>query len=145
MIFPVFFERGEVVLNGVEVWRIWWQEEKGCAGFLNEVHGFQGFVKGRVVHDDQVLASQTRTQPRLQPCVEDHRVTRPFEQKRFFESPIHAGGDQRGAWPPMPRDQAVHASAPWRVPIPPRRRRGQAAFIDIDGLLAATKEPLSQA
>lgn len=102
-------------------------------------------MKGRVVHDDQVLAGQKRTQPHLQPGVEDHRVTRPFEQQRFFESPVHAGGDQRGAWPPIPRDQAVHALALWRVPMPPRRRRCKAAFINMDQLVAATKEPLAPA
>lgn len=145
MIFPVFFERGEVVLNGVEVWGIWWQEEKGCAGFLNEVRGCRGCVEGRIVHDDQVLAGQPWTPPRLQPCVEDHRVTRPFEQQRFFESPLHAGGDQRGAWPSMPRDQTVHALALQRVSIPPHRRRDKAAFIDVDGPFAASNEPFPQA
>ena len=141
----MLLERREVVFNGVEIWGMGWQEEKGCTGVLNEVQGFRRCVTGGVVHDDRVLAGQTRTQPRLQSGVEDHRVTRPFAQQRFFESPLHAGGDQRSAEPPMPRDQAVHASPLWRVPIPPRCRRYKAAFIDMDRLVAATNEPFAQA
>ncbi|HRI39061.1 MAG TPA: hypothetical protein PLO50_10920 [Nitrospira sp.] len=45
----------------------------------------------------------------------------------------------------MPGDEAVHALALWGVPIAPRRRRGKATFIDMDGLFAVAKKPLAPA
>jgi hypothetical protein len=43
----------------------------------------------------------------------------------------------------MPGDQTVHTLAFRRVPIPSRRRRGKAAFVDMDGPFAAANEPFS--
>ncbi len=55
------------MLDGVEVWGIRRQEQKRCAGFLDKLHGFRRFVKGRIVHDDEVMVIQARAQPRLHP------------------------------------------------------------------------------
>lgn len=82
------------MLDGVEVWGIRWQKQQHGTGVLEELHRFRGFVKGRVVHDDQVLASQTRAQPGLEPGVEQRGIARAFEEERFFKIRPDAGGDQ---------------------------------------------------
>lgn len=145
MVFPVFLERGEILFDWIEVRRVWRQEQQRGAGCLDELRRRRRFVKGRVVHDHEMLGRQAGTQPRLQPGVEDDRIAGPFEQKRFFESPVHPSRNQRGAWSPMPGDEAVHALAPWGIPIAPCRRRRKATLIDMDRLFAVTKKPLASA
>jgi len=98
-----------------------------------------------MIEDDEVLGVEARAQLCLQPGVEDHRLTGAFEQTGLCQSPIDASGKEREAWSSMPGNQAIHALAFGRVPIPSRRRRGKAAFIDMDGLFAAANEPFSQA
>lgn len=77
----MFLDRREVVLDGVEVWGIRWQKQQRGAGVRDQVRRFGRLVKGRVVHDDQVLASQTRTQPRFEPGVEHLGIARAFEKE----------------------------------------------------------------
>ena len=74
-----------------------------------------------VVHDHEVLGIQTWTQPRLEPGIAERCIAGPIEQVRFFESPVYASSNQRGAWPSMPRNQAVYTLAFWCIPIAPRR------------------------
>lgn len=145
MVFPAFLEGSEVLFDRVKVGRVRRQEQQRGAGGLDERRRLRRCVKGRVVHDHEVLGIETRAQPRLEPGVEDHRIARPLKQQWFFESPIHTGRNQRGPWPALPGDQAVHAVTLRCVPIPPRRRRRKPAFIDMDGSFATAKEPLAQA
>ena len=145
MILPAFLERSEIMFDRIEVGRVRWEEQQPGAGGLDERRRFRGFVKGRVVHDDEMLGGQARAQPRFQPGVEDNRIAGPLEQQWFSELPVHLGRNQRGAWPPMPGDQAVHAVALGGVPIAPRRRRGKATFVNMDGLLATAKQLLTSA
>jgi len=92
MIFAVFLDRGEVVLDGVEVWGIRWQTQQRGACVLDQVHRFWRCVKGRVVHDNQVLASQPWAQPRVQPEVKHLGIARAFEEGKGSSSsgPIRA-------------------------------------------------------
>jgi hypothetical protein len=145
MVFPVFLERSEIMFDRIEVRRVRREEQQRGAGGLDELRRRRRFVKGCVVHDHEMLGRQARAQPCLQPGVEDDRIAGALEQKRFFESPVHTGCNQRGAWPPMPGNQAVHALALWGISIAPRRRRRKATFIDMDGLFAVTKKPLAPA
>ena len=145
MVFPVFLERGEILFDRIEVRRIRREEQQRGTGGLDELRRFRRFVKGRVVHDHEMLGRQARAQPCLQPGVEDDRIAGALEQKRFFESPVHPGRNQRGAWSPMPGDEAVHTLALWGVPIAPCRRRRKATFIDMDRLFAVAKKPLAPA
>lgn len=133
------------MLNGVEVGRVWRQEEQRGAGGCDELCRLWRLVKGRIIQDDEVLGVEAWAQPRLQPGVEDHRIAGALEEQRLFELSIHTGSKQRGSWPSMPGDETVHAVALRRVPIPPGRGRGKAAFIDMDGPFAATNESFSQA
>ena len=144
LIFSALLQGGEVLLDGVEVGGIWREEQQGRAGVLDELRRFGRGMKCGVVHDDEMLGVQTRAQPRLQPGVEDCRIAGSFEQTGLCKSPIHASGHERGAWPSMPGNQAIHALAFRRVPIAPHRRRRQPAFIDVDGLFAASQEPFSK-
>lgn len=65
MIVAVFLDRREIVFDGVEVWGGRGQKQQRGAGVLDQVHRFWRLVKGRVVHDNQVLARQTRTPLRV--------------------------------------------------------------------------------
>ena len=132
------------MFDRVQVWRIRREEQQGRACLVDEPRRFRRGMKRGVVHDHEVLGIQTRAQPRLEPGIEDRRIAGPIEQVWFFESPVHARSNQRGAWPPMPGNQAVHALAFRGIPIAPRRRRGKPTFIDVDGLFAAAQEPLAQ-
>ena len=145
MIFPVFLDRGEILFDRIEVGRVRRQKQPRGAGGLDELCCFQRCMKCRIVHDHEMLGRQAGAQPCLQPGVEDHRIACALEQRRFFESPVHTGRNQRGAWPSMPGDQAVYAVALRGVPVAPRRRRHNATFIDRDGLVAPAKEPLASA
>ena len=97
-----------------------------------------------VVHDHEVLGIQTWTQPRLEPGIAERCIAGPIEQVRFFESPVHASSNQRGAWPSMPGHQAIYTLAFRRVSIAPHRRRGKPTFIDVDGLFAASQKPFTK-
>lgn len=44
----------------------------------------------------------------------------------------------------MPGNQAIHALAFRRVSIAPHRRRRKPAFINVDGLCAASQEPFAK-
>jgi hypothetical protein len=145
MVFPAFLEGSEVLFDGVKVGRVRRQIQQRGAGGLDELRRLRRCVKGRVVHNHEVLGIETRAQPCPEPGVEDHRIARPLKQQWFFELPIHTDRNQRGSWPSLPGDQAVHAVALRCVPIPPRGRRRKPAFIDMDGSFAAAKEPLAQA
>ena len=90
----MLLDRREVVLNRVEVGGIRWQTQQRGAGVLNQVGRFGRFVKGRVVHDDQVLAGQTRTQPGFEPGVEHLGIARAFEEDGFGKIGSDTGGDQ---------------------------------------------------
>lgn len=102
MVLPVFLEGGEVVLDGVEVRRIRWQEQQHGAGVFDELRRFRRLVKGGVVHDDEMAAVQAWAEPRLEPAVEHRRIARSFQEERFSKSPFNAGRDQRGTRPLCP-------------------------------------------
>ena len=103
MIFTVFLERSEVVLDRVQVGRIGRQKQQRGAGVLDELCRFRRCVKGRVVHDDKVLASQTRAQPGLEPGIEHLCIAGAFEEEGFLKIQPDTGGDQRGARSSVPR------------------------------------------
>ena len=86
MVFPVFCESGEVLLNGVEVGSVRRQEEQRGAGGCDELRRLWRFVKGRIIQYDAVLGVEARAQPCLQPGVEDLRIARPVEEAQPHSS-----------------------------------------------------------
>ncbi len=94
MIFEVFCDRREVVLDGGAVWGIQWQQQQRDASVLNQLHRVWRCVKRGVVHDDQMLAGQRRIQPRLEPGVEHLRIARAFEEAGVFKLGSDTGGDE---------------------------------------------------
>ena len=80
MVFPLFFEGREIMLNGVEVGRVWRQEEQRGAGGGDELRCLWGFVKRGIIQDDEMLGIEARAQPRLQPGVEDPRIACALEE-----------------------------------------------------------------
>ncbi len=144
VILPSFLEGSEIMFDRVQVWRIRGEKQQGRARRRDELRRVGRGMKCGAVHDHEVLGIQPWAQPRLQPGVENRRITGAFEQTGLCQSPIDASGNERDAWPSMPGNQAIDALAFGRVPIPPHRRRGNPAFIDVDGLFAAAQEPFAQ-
>lgn len=79
MVFPVFFEGGEIMFNGVEVGRVRREEEQRGAGGGDTLRCLWRFVKGRIIEYDEVLGIEAWAQSCLQPGVEDHRLACAFE------------------------------------------------------------------
>ena len=129
------------MLEGVEVWGIRWQQQRG-PGVLDELRRFRGFVKGRVVPDDQVHAGQTWAQPYLEPGVEHLGIARAVEEDRFCKLWPDARGNERGARSSRPGRQAVHAVSLVGIPLAACDGRREAALIDRHELQAATSVPL---
>lgn len=86
MVFPVFFEGSEVLLNGVEIGRVRRQKEQRGAGGGDKLRGLWRFVKGRIIEDDEMLGIEAWAQPRLQPGVEDHRIAGAVEEAQPHSS-----------------------------------------------------------
>ena len=49
-----FFEFGEGHLDGIEVWRIGRQEERPGSAILNDFSHTRPFVRGQIVHDNDI-------------------------------------------------------------------------------------------
>ena len=62
IIFAQAFEGGEVVFNGVEVGRIWGQEEESGPGTFNQFSGRGAFVKGDIIHHHDLRRVQARAE-----------------------------------------------------------------------------------
>jgi hypothetical protein len=133
------------MLDRVELRRVRRQEYQRRAGGRNKLCRVRRGMKRRIVHHHEMLGCQPRTQPGLEPGVEDLRIAGALEQQRFLQAPVDPGGQQRGARSAMPGDQALHAVPLRGVPIPPHGRRRKPTLIDRDGPFAATKKPLPQA
>ncbi len=82
------------MLDGVAVWRRRWQKQQRGTGVLDTLRRFRGFVKGRVVHDDQVRAGQTGAQSDVEPGVEHLGIARALEEDGFDTRWADTGGDQ---------------------------------------------------
>ena len=80
LILPALLEGGEVMLDGIEVWRIGCEKQQGRASGRDELRRFGCGMKCGVVHDHEMVGVQTRAQPRLQPGVEDSRIAGAVEQ-----------------------------------------------------------------
>ena len=93
MVFAVDFDGGEVVFDRVQVRGIRRQEQKGCSPLFNPFLGIAAFVKGDVVHDNDMVFVQARTELPLQPRIEDVRIACSLKQKRFFKALADARGD----------------------------------------------------
>lgn len=145
MVFAVDFDGGEVIFDRVQVRGIRRQEQKGGSPLFNPFSGIAAFVKGDVVHDNDMVFVQARTELPLQPRIEDVRIACSLKQKRFFKALADARGDQRRARPPFSRNQSINALSFWRIGITPIGRRRKAAFIDIHKCLAAPCIALTKA
>ena len=80
-VFPVALERGEVVLNGIEVRRIRRQEQQCGSRRVQELLGAGAFVERGIVHDHHVIAMQLGTQFLGEPGVEERGRTAARKQK----------------------------------------------------------------
>jgi len=68
------------MFNGVEVGRVWRQEEQRGAGGGDELRCFGRFVKRGMIQYDEILGIEARAQPRLQSGVEDPRIACALEE-----------------------------------------------------------------
>ena len=101
-------------------------------------------MKGCVVHDDQVRASQTWAQPCLEPGVEHVGIARALEENGFSKIRSATRSDERRARSAVPGCQAIHALALGGLPIAANHGRCETTLIDRHKLQAATNIPLTK-
>ena len=113
-------ELGEDLLDGVEVWRVFGQEEELCAGLTNELAHSQALMTTQVVHHDDVAGSQGGDQNILDIGSKGLAIDGAIEKPRRVD-PIMAQSGQKGrrcpvtVWHLGDQPDAARAPAPqWR-------------------------------
>lgn len=101
-IFPLTLERRAVVRNGVPVRRVRRQEQQRSPRTGDESLSKGAFVEGGVIHHDDMIAVQLRTQFLGEPRVEERGRAAALKQARSLHGWPHLGGNQGRAgrrWP----------------------------------------------
>ncbi len=94
VVFASALERGEVVFDGVQVWRVWRQEQESSRGAFNQLSGLGTFVEGHIIHDHDMRGFQAGTELSFQPPIEDICVAGPLKQAGGFAAGSDPGGNQ---------------------------------------------------
>lgn len=125
---------GEGLFDGVEVWRVWWQEPEPCAGSLDGLANGRRLVTAQIVHDDDVAGFEHRHEQLLDIGPEALAVDRSIEDARCCQ-PIAAQRAQEGQRSPVTmRGKAAQALAAW----PPA---AQGCHVGLDPCLIDKNQP----
>lgn len=120
---PVF-DLGEDLLNGIEVWRVGWQEPEPGSGSPDNLAQGCGFVAAQVVHDDDIAGSEGRNELLLDIGTETLAVDRSVEDARCCE-PVATERTEEGQCAPV----AVRSIAPQPFALgTPATQRGHVGF-----------------
>ena len=92
VVFPQAFESGEVVFDGVQIGRVWRQEQESGPGAFDQLVGLGTFVEGGVIHDHHLRVVQKGAELGFQPPIADGRVARSFKQDRGGKAGAEPGG-----------------------------------------------------
>ena len=87
-------ELGEDLLDGVEVGRVWRQEEEFCAGVSDGLANRLSLVAAKVVHDDDVTGLEGWDQQLAHIGGEPFAVDRPVEYEGGVYAVVAQGGDE---------------------------------------------------
>ena len=117
------FELGKELLDLVQVWRIFWQENQLGAGLSDCLSDGIRFVGAEIVHDDDIAWTQCRDQDLLDIDQKALTIDRPLDQPGRLD-PVVAERRQKGHGVPVAeRGLARQALASWR-PSPQGRHVG---------------------
>lgn len=134
------------MFDGVEVGRIRGKIESGGASACNKIAGFGGWVKGRMVQDDDVLRVEQWAKLTFQPAVEEVGLAGPLKQPGGGEiAAFEAGGHQRGSWAGAARAQTMNRLTSRCPTVTTGGFAFEAAFVDGHKLLASTVVALTKA
>ncbi len=116
-------ELGEHLLDRIEIWGVFGQEERLGAGATDGLaHGF-ALVTTQIVHDDDVAGLERRDEGVLDVALEAGAVDRAVEQPRGVDAIMAQRGQERHGLPSAPRHLGLEPVAP-RRPSPERRHVG---------------------
>ena len=96
VVFAEAFDKSEVVLDGVQVWRVRRQEQEGGRFAFDQFVGLGTFVEGGVIHDHHLRVVQKGAEVGFQPPREDFCVARAVKQARGGPAFADPGGQQGG-------------------------------------------------
>ncbi len=94
VVFASALERGEVVFDGVQVGRVWRQEQESSCCAFDQLSGLGTFVEGHIIHDHDRRGVQAGTELSFQPPIEDSGGAGPLKQEGGFEAGSDPGGNQ---------------------------------------------------
>ena len=107
-------ELGEDLLDGVQVGRVFGQEDELGAGRSDEpAYGF-AFVAAQVVHDDDVAGTKCRDENLLDVGLKSLAVDRPVQKPRSVDPVVAQGSQEGGGLPMTVRDFGLEPQATWR-------------------------------
>jgi hypothetical protein len=108
------FELGEDLLDGVEVGRVFRQEDEAGSNISDRLpHGFS-LVGAEIVEDDDVARLQRRHEELFDIGVEALAVDGPVEQAGRVDAVVAQGGEESRGLPLALRDLVDEALSPWR-------------------------------
>src|SRR5439155_19031689 len=116
-------ELGEDLFDGIQVGRIFRQEEELGAGRADELTYGSALVTAEIVHDDDLAGTKRGHEDLLDIGPEALAVDRPLKQPRRVDPIVAQGGQKRRGLPVAVRDLGYQALAT-RRPSAQRRHVG---------------------
>jgi hypothetical protein len=109
------FQLGEHLLDGIEIWTIWRQEEKLGAGRTDGLAHGVALVTAEIVHDDDVAGLERRHQELLDIGFEAFAIDRSIKDARRVDPVVPQGGKECECLP-MPVRRLSAQALPSRPP-----------------------------
>lgn len=143
-------ELGEDLLDGIEVGRIRGEEQEfGAGGLDGFAHGV-AFVRGEIVHDNDVAGPEFAQKKPLDIRLEDRAGHRAWNNQRREDAVMPEAGDERRCFPMAVRRFADQSFAAPRPSVALRHIGRCAHFVDehkafrVERSLAAPPQPAGE-
>ena len=121
-----------LLFNGIEVWRVWWQEEHGMSGLLNGFKCIASFMEGRIIHDQHGMFWKFWQQVLFKPCRKNICIDIDLKQPNSQQGFANQCADRVCSPSCVPVLYAVTSFADRRIAMRAWHIVGKAAFIDIN-------------
>ena len=131
-----FFHDCKILFNGIEILGIRREREQRVARLLDQVSSLGGFVKGRVIHDQDRGWSQLFEEMVFQPDIEPLRIRRPLKQHRGQQMRAPFGCQQTRAGSRIPTPLSSNPVPSARPSSPSRGGALKSTFIHIHQLIS---------
>ena len=125
-------EFGEGQFDRIEVWRIGRQEERPGAAILNELCNTRSFVRGQIVHDDDIALRKRGSELRLDIRLKRAAVHRTVEYPRCRQAVTSQAGDEGLGVPMAERHMHSQALADGCPSPQPSHLRCRTGLVDKD-------------